>query len=359
MSGAIEQPRRLEAGEARSAGARRTRRVPLAWPRDRPFRILAIDGGGIRGIFPAAVLAGLERRFTGGISIARYFDLIAGTSTGGILALGFGAGYPATELLKLYVERGNEVFPPYPENWLGRLLRRIAALRQYVLYSYDTVGLERLLSEVLQKRKIGDSGNRLLIPSFEGRHSEVYVFKTPHHGDFVTDLHESMITAALATAAAPTYFRPYMKGGYVHVDGGVWANNPAMLALVEALTSFDVRREDIRLFSLGCGDEPFIVTKRQIRWGGILPWRRIIFAAMRLQSLNAVNQARLLIGPERVIRLDAPAEPGIGMDDWRRACALLPGAADRALVSEGAQIAAMFLESEAEPYVPVLFAKEG
>src|SRR6476659_1951894 len=102
---------RLEPGQARSSGAIPQRRVPQAWPKDRRFRILSIDGGGIRGIFPAAILAGLERRYTGGRSIASCFDLAAGTSTGGILALGLGAGYTAADLLDLYVTRGCEVFP--------------------------------------------------------------------------------------------------------------------------------------------------------------------------------------------------------------------------------------------------------
>src|SRR5260370_9929316 len=98
-------------GAPRSTGAIPQLRVPQAWPKDRRFRILSIDGGGIRGIFPAAVLAGLERQFTGGSSIASYFDLVAGTSTGGILALGLGAGYTAADLFDLYVTRGNEIFP--------------------------------------------------------------------------------------------------------------------------------------------------------------------------------------------------------------------------------------------------------
>ena len=106
--------------------------------------------------------------------------------------------------------------------------------------------------------------------------------------------------------------------------------------------------------SIGCGDEPFIVSTRQIEWGGILPWRQIIFAAMRLKSLNAVNQSRLLIGPEQVIRMDAPADLKIAMDDWRRACALLPGAADRALDVDGDRVASMFLRDEAEPYHPLV-----
>src|SRR3979411_1830181 len=104
-----------------SAGSIPARRVPQSWPPDRRFRILSIDGGGIRGIFPAAVLAELERKYTDGQSVVGYFDLIAGTSTGGIIALGLGAGYTARELLALYVERGCEVFPPLADNALGRV----------------------------------------------------------------------------------------------------------------------------------------------------------------------------------------------------------------------------------------------
>src|SRR5471032_1340685 len=93
-----ETSRGFRPGDARSAGAIPQRRVPQAWPKDRRFRILSMDGGGIKGLFPATVLAELERRHLNGRSIASYFDLIAGTSTGGILALGLGAGLTAKAL---------------------------------------------------------------------------------------------------------------------------------------------------------------------------------------------------------------------------------------------------------------------
>src|SRR5919108_194523 len=95
---AMPESRRLGPGEPRSAGAIPQRRVPQDWPKDRRFRILSIEGGGIRGIFPAGVLAGLERHYTGGRSLASHFDLVAGPSTGGILALGLSAGYTHPEL---------------------------------------------------------------------------------------------------------------------------------------------------------------------------------------------------------------------------------------------------------------------
>jgi uncharacterized protein len=339
---------RLGRGEPRSAGAIPQRRVPQAWPKDRPFRILSIDGGGIRGIFPAAVLAGLERHHTGGSSIASYFDLVAGTSTGGILALGLGAGYAARDLLDLYIQRGCEVFPP-----LGGLRAWVRDKRHYARYLYDRDALQRLLTDKLGGTLLGDSKVRLCIPAFEGRHSEVFVFKTPHHADYKTDRFERMVDVGLATAAAPSYFRPLEHRGYTLVDGGVWANNPIMLALVEALICFDVGRDQIDILSLGCGDDRYVVSQGEITKGGLWHWKKIMEAAMRLQSHAATNQARLLLAPPSVVRLDAPTfEPTIRMDDWRRSVRELLPAADGAVAAHGSKIAAMFLGGPAIPYIP-------
>ncbi|MCY4529101.1 MAG: patatin-like phospholipase family protein, partial [Chloroflexi bacterium] len=109
------------------------------------FRILAIDGGGIRGVFPAAFLAALENYHLNGRSVARYFDLIAGTSTGGIVALGLGARLRADEIRDLYVNRGCEVFPPVGGGVLGRIERRWRDSRKLFTYRYDSAALERIL----------------------------------------------------------------------------------------------------------------------------------------------------------------------------------------------------------------------
>ena len=166
---------------ARSTTALKRRRVPQPWPDDQEFRILAIDGGGIRGVFPATFLAALESRHLGGCSVARYFDLIAGTSTGGIIALGLGARLGADEIRDLYVRRGCEVFPPVGDGVLGRIQRRWRDSRQLFTYRYDRDALERVLSECFGSTKFGDARTRLCIPSVDGRYGETYIFKTPHH----------------------------------------------------------------------------------------------------------------------------------------------------------------------------------
>ena len=139
----------------RSDGTIQKKGEPLPWPKDRPFRILSIDGGGICGILPAAVLAELERRFLGGRSIAGYFDMIAGTSTGGIIALALGAGITAADIRNIYVERGGMIFPP--RWWPARYLRQV---RRLVRYGYDAKALETELSRIFQARVFGDTSVR-------------------------------------------------------------------------------------------------------------------------------------------------------------------------------------------------------
>jgi hypothetical protein len=163
-----------------------------------------------------------------------------------------------------------------------------------------------------------------------------------------------MIKVALATAAAPTYFRPHRDGGYTFVDGGVWANNPIMISVTEALTSFDVRRDQVRILSIGCGDDPYRVAGSKIFKGGMFHWKDIILAAMRLQSQSAIGQAGLIVGPEHLIRLDVPKTlPKIALDDWASAINHLPSAAESAVAENGERIAQMFFQEPVQPYSPV------
>ena len=322
----------------RSDGILPRRRERLDWHSDQPFRILSLDGGGIRGIFPAAILADLESTHLGGGSVTEYFDLITGTSTGGILALGLAAGIKASELLDLYMTRGREIFPPE-----RRAIRKVL---QYFVTGYGRGPLDRILEEVLGGMKLRDSQVRLCIPSLDWKYGDVYVFKTPHHPDFKKDGDELMTKVAAATSAASTYLKP-VEDGYTFADGGVWANNPIMIGLVEALSSFKTKRSDIAILSTGCGEDPYTNSRMQ-RWlGGKFVWSSIIFAAMHFQSMNALGQAGLLIGRDRIIRLDPPSGGKIDLDDWRKARAILPEEATNAMAQYGAPIASTFLTTKA------------
>ena len=154
----------------RSVGSIPGRRVPQNWPRDQDFRILSIDGGGIRGIFPAGVLADFEASLGGASLIADHFDLAAGASTGGIIVLGLGAGKTAAEIRDLYLHRGSQIFPPVWDNAMGRAWK---FLRNIAFNLYDRAALKLVLQEFLKEKLLGESKLRLVIPAFDGRFSEV------------------------------------------------------------------------------------------------------------------------------------------------------------------------------------------
>src|SRR5437660_1180409 len=134
------------------------------------FRLLSIDGGGIKGVFPAAFLASLEQ--TIGQPVADYFDLIAGTSTGGIISLGLGLGYSARDMLEFYKTHGPKIFPSrsrWSRGW--RWLRRVRRS------GYDVDALQAGLELTFKSRTLGESMKRLVIPAFSSSRGEVYVFK--------------------------------------------------------------------------------------------------------------------------------------------------------------------------------------
>ncbi|WP_299916022.1 patatin-like phospholipase family protein [uncultured Roseobacter sp.] len=188
-------------------------------------RILSIDGGGIKGTLPAAFLAGLEEDL--GEPIGQYFDLIAGTSTGGIIALGLGLGRTAKELLELYETRGPVIFDQEetaqaPPGRARRFMRKLRAGRRHIMQpKHDASILERELKAVLKNDVIGQSSTRLIVPAWDADQRSPYIYKTAHHPRLQTDYRKTALDAALATVAAPTYFRRHRTVDDIGLtDGG-------------------------------------------------------------------------------------------------------------------------------------------
>lgn len=333
----------------RSNGTNQSTRVKQPWQPGRPFRILAIDGGGIRGVFPAAFLAEIERRFLGGESIANHFDLIAGTSTGGIIALALAHGLTAQEVLDIYVERGERIFPHAGR--LGQLWRLVRSIGKPM---HNQNHLQDELLRIFGDAHFGDAKCRVVIPSFDGRHGEPFIYKTPHHPDYKKDRHKRMVDVALHTSAAPYYYPGVQDAGYVMLDGGLWANTPVMNALVDALACFDVARDDIRILSIGTGQETFSIDERSRlggswRWNSLLPFKM----ASRAQCKDALGQAFLLIGRQNVHRIDVPeTERPIQLDETRRAVTELPRLARAHAEAVGHHLCSVFLTDQAVDYAP-------
>jgi predicted acylesterase/phospholipase RssA len=249
-------------------------------------RVLCIDGGGIKGVFPASFLSTIEESI--GCPAAEYFDLIVGTSTGGIIALGLGLGLSATELLRFYQDRGPAIFNGS---------RKMQFFRKFVRAKYDPEPLRQCLSEVFGSRRLGESRKRLVIPSFNIETGEVHVWKTAHHPRLERDYLHSAVEVALSTGAAPTYFPTYKaQSGTPLIDGGVWANNPVAIATVEAIGILGWQASDLRVLSLGCTTTPF-----DIDWGrnhslGVLGWAtKITDVFMTAQSVSATGMAQHLL----------------------------------------------------------------
>lgn len=222
-------------------------------------RILSIDGGGIKGVIPAAFLSTVEE--STGKRIVDNFDLIAGTSTGGIIALGLGLGLSAQDLLGLYVTQGPAIFEQEVSSTSAG--RFIAALRRYRQRARRLIGpkyrpdkLQAALRSVLGDASVGDSVTRLVVPAFDAHRREVHVFKTSHHERFTMDWKVAAVDVALATAAAPTYFPSHaIESGIGLLDGGLWANNPVGLAVVEAVGVLGWPRDQLYVLSIGCSEE--------------------------------------------------------------------------------------------------------
>ena len=269
-------------------------------------KILSIDGGGIKGVFPASFLSIIEE--TTGKKISDYFDLIVGTSTGGIIALGLGMGFSAKELLKFYEDLGPEIFCG---NRFTRFLRSIG------ISKYNNRSLRKALEEKFSNKQLGESKNRLVIPSLNLENGEVHVYKTAHHQRFQRDYKEKVVDVALATSAAPTYFPTHNStSGIPLVDGGLWANNPMGLAVVEAIGVLEWPRDQLKILSIGCTMEPLnIKWARRFSMGKAYWGIKIANLFMSAQSSASFGTAQLLAGHTNVTRISpAVANGKFGLD---------------------------------------------
>jgi hypothetical protein len=276
------------------------------------FRILSLDGGGLKGAFSAAALAAWEKQT--GLRIVDHFDLIAGTSTGGILAIGLGLGLSAQQILDFYLERGATIFP------ITRLRSRFRHTARHLIkpkYAQEVLlgELEKAYYSGGSVRFIKDSICRLVIPTYHAVAGASHLFRTPHHPNLTADAETEAAHAALATAAAPTFFTAAKIASMVakssYFDGGVWANSPAMAAVIESVCFLKIPIERIDVLSVGTTDEPFTVRK-QIQ-AGIVGWlwkKRILELLMSVQQESSLKLTKYLLGEPRFLRVNFTAKPG-------------------------------------------------
>ena len=313
------------------------------------FRILSVDGGGIRGLVPALVLLRLEQRLaklTGEKRpLSDYFHLFAGTSTGGLISLGLTAPDPGNpgqpkmdgeRLVSLYRDRGPKIFPPR-----FRLLR---ILRGYLFPKWSNRGLLRAVEADIGPAPLSSALRDLVIVAYDMTDHKPRFFKrwTAREANRPDP---TMGDAAMATSSAPTYLPPWELDGKALVDGGVFAANPTVAAIAEALkrqTDEPARLLPHELFvvSLGTGFYKAELPPRTLRSWGSLAWIKprgsepaLLRAMLDGQTASADQWAHMILNHEpgdpppsrgefghgpRYFRLESELATDFEMDDARR-----------------------------------------
>lgn len=256
---------------------------------DKNFKILSIDGGGIKGLYSAVILADFEERHG---KLSNHFDLICGTSTGGIIALALAAGIPAKEVVNLYKDQGPLIFPYKNKaqfNW--------HKIKQAILTSkYKDKDLKNALEKVFGEKTIGDCEVNVLIPISNITTGKPFIIKNNHTEGLNRDDRHSMVEVALATTAAPTYFPiqeiSTLNTGDQFTDGGLFANNPSLHGIQEAYKFFIQKNsrsyEKFSLLSISTLHQNFSFEKRlKIQRRSFALWNsKLIALMMDLQSIS-------------------------------------------------------------------------
>ena len=242
------------------------------------MRVLSIDGGGIRGLIPALVLTEIEKR--SGKQVWELFDLIAGTSTGGILACALCAPdpLPAEQLVALYEDEGPTIFD-------RSIWQRIRSAEGLLDEKYEAGALDLALERFLSDKRLAETKPDLLVPAYNMGEPGPYFFKSRKAREEGEDF--SLSEVARATSAAPTYFEPAELTGEALVDGGVFAANPAMCAFAEVMRFQP--SADVFLLSLGTGQRTRRRSFEQIRDWGLVEWAKPILDVVFDGASDAVD----------------------------------------------------------------------
>ena len=281
-----------------------------------PFQILSLSGGGYLGLYTITILAEFERRV--GRPIATCFDLLAGTSIGGIIALALAAQTPANEIKASFEQEGRAIFSSRsaPQTKVGELWD---FLRSFLTAKYDDKLLRWTISRIVGgDTLIGQLKHPVVIPAVNLTKGKPQVFKTDHHPDFQVDHLRSVVDVALATSAAPTYFPIATICDELFVDGGLFANAPDLIALHEAEHFFGKKIEDVFMLSVGTTTSKFSFSQSRGLSLGTLAWsRRFSRVLLASQQLDVGYIVRHRLG-ERYLRVDAEQskeqERDLGLD---------------------------------------------
>lgn len=267
------------------------------------FNILSIDGGGIRGVYAATILCKMQEAL--GINFIEEFDLIVGTSTGAIIAAGLTIGISPDRIVDIYKEQIGVIFKkPF---WSG-----------VVTPKYDSAKLKQVLEEVFEDKTFSDVKTRLMVTATNISDGMPWVFKSLYHERLTRDKGVKLADAVLASCSAPLYFNPYEHNQQLLVDGGLWANNPALAALVEALgDNIDVKRYKTRLLSIGTGIsiKHYPIEWVEKEWGATRWGTGLIDVIFNMQSFSVEKYLNTIMNKEQYLRINFNVDGNLATDD--------------------------------------------
>jgi patatin-like phospholipase/acyl hydrolase len=278
------------------------------------FKILSIDGGGIRGVYPAHILKCFEEKL--GINLLESFDMIAGTSTGSIIAAGVACNIRAAEMVNMYKEHGADIF----KKKKSRIpFKKQSTATQLMLESvYESSSLSDVLNGVFNDITLGQVAKPLILPATDVGNGGVHVFKSAYDPTFIRDRSVKVRDAVLASCSAPTFFDPHKVNEYLLSDGGLWANNPALVAAIDAQKRLGINYDDIQMVSIGTGHSKVAYgLKHKGGWGFATGWKHKEFInfMLSLQSQSALNYLKLHLKPEQILRIDFESDTDLPLDD--------------------------------------------
>lgn len=284
-------------------------------PRRETFKVLSLAGGGFLGLYTACVLEALEAR--AGRPLARCFDLIAGTSIGGILALALAFEVPMSRLVRFFDEHGTEVFSTRALP-VGPMSRLLDLTRSVLGPKYSGDALRELLEAELGDRTLAQALHPLVIPAVEVNRCRTKIFKTPHVVASAGDGALRAVDVAMATSAAPAYFPAQRIGERLYADGGLFAVAPDQVALHEIEHFMGIDLAQVSMLSIGTGAAQYRPSEGVRDDAGAVGWLnegRLVLTLISVQQQHVQAMLEDRLG-ERYVRLDAdwPPEGGLGID---------------------------------------------
>ncbi|WP_101845916.1 CBASS cGAMP-activated phospholipase [Halobacillus sp. Marseille-P3879] len=272
------------------------------------MKILCIDGGGIRGILPVTILKAIEEDC--GKPIGGYFDLVAGTSTGSIIASSIVLNKKMAGVLEFYQTYGKQIFTRQAKVGLFKSV-------------YSDKDLRKLLRDVFGGITLSEIDKPLLIPSVDITNGKPFAF---HSYDGKRGKEVDLWDAILSSCSAPVYFPPNnVSQQYLTIDGGLWANNPSIAAITEAIKSFQIKMDDMKVLSFGTGRQKVDFSLSKNKYWGLRHWMPLKFPslktkpklldlALHLSSESVSYQSQLLLG-DRYLRIDDDLDREVPFDD--------------------------------------------